>query len=250
MTPQLKNSQKQVFPELFSAQLSAGFSSRDCGNMSLCYGASGNSLENRKHFLAELGIDYRSIVCAKQVHGSGVKRVKKQDSGKGALSYDTAIADTDALITDEKNLPLAVFTADCLPVFLYDAQHKAIGLVHAGWRSSKENILAKSLKAMQNEFDTKGKDIYAAFGPAIRSCCYEVGEEFKQNFPAGLIKESGRLFLDLAKTNKKQLLDWGASEVNIFDCGICTFCQNQDYFSFRKEGASCGRMMSVVMLKN
>jgi YfiH family protein len=249
MTPQLKNSQKQAFPGLFSVQLSAGFSSRDCGNMSLNYGQAENSPESRRHFLAELGINYRSIVCAKQVHGCRIRRARSQDAGKGALSYDTAIADTDALITDEKNLALAVFIADCLSVFLYDAKHQAIGLVHAGWRGSQENILAKSLKAMENEFATQGKDIYAAFGPAIRSCCYEVGEEFKQNFPAGLIEENGRLFLDLVQTNRKQLLDFGASEANIFDCGICTCCQNQDYFSFRKEGASCGRMISVMMLK-
>ena len=249
MTPQLKNNQKQAVPDLFASELITGFSSRDCGNMSLCYGASGDSLENRRHFLAELGIDYRSIVCAKQVHGSGVKCVKKQDAGKGALSYDTAIADTDALITDEKNLPLAVFTADCLSIFLYAPQTKSIGLVHAGWRSSRENILVKTLKIMQQEYSVQVKDIYAAFGPAIRSCCYEVGEEFKDNFASGLIERGRRLLLDLAVINKKQLLDSGLAETKIFDCKICTSCRSQDYFSFRKEGASCSRMISVIMLR-
>src|SRR3989338_3108678 len=81
------------FPHL---DLLCAFSTRIWGNMSLSYGDTGNALENRKNFLKGLGIDYRGLVCTKQVHGSLTRYIRKIDSGKGALSYDNAISDTDA----------------------------------------------------------------------------------------------------------------------------------------------------------
>lgn len=217
--------------------------------MSLVHGDTRRALDNRRDFLAGLGIDYRDLVCAKQVHKDGIVYIRDKDKGKGALSYDSAIADCDALFTDKKNLPLAIFTADCLSVFLYDPKTPGIGLVHASWRSSKENIAAKTVRLMQKKFDTKAKDIYAGFGPAIRGCCYEVGEEFKDFFHYGLKYRSKHYYLDLAAVNKQQLLDSGVLEKNISDAGICTSCRNDEFFSFRKEGSSCGRAMSVMRLR-
>ena len=218
-------------------------------NMSFAYGDTARSLENRREFLASLGIDYRNLVCAKQVHSNKVAYVCEKDRGKGALSYDSAIADTDALITDTKNNPLAIFTADSLSIFLYDAKTRSIGLVHAGWRSTKENIITKTLQLMQKKFRTSPKDLSAGFGPAIRDCCYEVGKEFQKFFTYGLKLQDARYYLDLVGINKKQLLGLGVAEANINDSCACTYCQNDKLFSFRKEGDSCGRMMSVMMLK-
>jgi hypothetical protein len=217
--------------------------------MSFTYGDTTHSLENRKEFLASLGIDYRNLVCAKQVHSNKVAYVCEKDRGKGALSYGSAIADTDALITDRKNLPLAIFTADCLSIFLYDAKTAGIGLVHAGWRSTREKITTKTVKFMQKKFNTRPADLYVGFGPAIRDCCYEVGKEFQKYFTYGLKLQDARYYLDLVAINKKQLLDLGVPELNLYDSCTCTSCQNDALFSFRKEGDSCGRMMSVMMLK-
>lgn len=226
------------------------FSSRICGNMSLFYGNTGNALENRKGFLKELNIDYHSLVCAKQVHASTVRYVRQPDKGKGALSYEDSIPSTDALITDEKNVPLSIFTADCLSIFLYDAKNHCIGLAHAGWRSSRETIAARTVKLMQEEFNTATGDLYAGFGPAIRSCCYEVGEELAGSFTSGCVIKRGRQnYLDLVEINKRQLLAEGVRDKNIFDSKICTACRNAEFFSYRKEGAGCGRIMSVMMLK-
>ena len=234
------------FPD---TNLICAFTTRLAENMSLFYGDTANSLENRKNFLQELDIDYRDLVCAKQIHASKVKYVQGPDKGKGALSYDNSIPDTDALITDEPGLPLAIFTADCLSIFLYDPETPAIGLVHAGWRSTKEKIVAGALQAMKKRFSTRIKDIYVGFGPAIRECCYEVSVEFAVFFPQCLVKREGRYYLDLAAINKKQVLGLGVREENIFDAGICTSCRRQDFYSFRKEGIGCGRLMSVIMLK-
>lgn len=218
-------------------------------NMSLVYGPPQGALENRKDFLFQLGIDYRDLVCAKQAHASNIRCVQESDRGRGALTHGDSIDDTDAFITDRKKLPLAVFTADCLSVFLFDPEKSAIGVVHAGWRGSQKGILGKTIEAMRKEFKTESKDLLAGFGPAIRECCYEVGKEFKDSFSEGLRSKSGRLYLDLAGINRRQLLEAGVKEENITDPGICTSCRNKEYFSYRREGKSCGRMMSVIMLK-
>lgn len=231
-----------------SLKVICAFSSRYFKNMSLFYGDTADALKNRETFLKEVGIGYSNLVCARQIHSSHVKYVQEEDKGKGALSYENAIADTDAFITDRKNVPLAIFTADCLPVFLYDPQTPAIGLVHAGWRSTKENILRQTVKLMQEKFKTPIGYLSVGFGPSIRSCCYEVSREFLDYFPGEVIKKDNRYYLDLVSVNKKQVLEIGVKETNIFDSSICTSCQNKGFFSYRREGQSCGRMMSVIML--
>lgn len=230
-----------------NANLVCAFSNRRAGNMSLFYGDTKESLNNRKNFLQGLGIDYRDLICAKQVHGNTSRYVQESDKAKGALLYDTAIADTDALITDKRNLSLAVFTADCLSIFLYDHKTEGIGLVHAGWRSTKEKIVEKTLKLMQERFAATTEELYIGFGPAIRSCCYIVKEELADFFSEGIIKKDNHYYLDLLKINKKQLLDLGVKDNHIFDSQICTVCCNEDFFSYRKEGNNCGRMISAMM---
>jgi hypothetical protein len=225
------------------------FSHRAHKNMSLFFGDTKESLENRRNFLGELGISPLGLVCAKQVHGTNIRYVVEEDRGKGALSYESSLADIDALITDKKNLALAIFTADCLPIFLLAPQQPAIALVHCGWRSSKYNLVAKTIKMMQENFNIRPQDLRVAFGPAIKECCYEVGEELRDFFAGDLMERNGRHYLDLSGINKKQILSLGVKETNIFDSKICTSCRNQEFFSFRLEGKGCGRMMSVAMLK-
>jgi len=225
------------------------FSTRRHGNMSLYHGITSEALNNRRDFLSSLGIDYRDLVCPRQIHKDNVRYITEEDKGSGASAYGGSIADTDGFITDKKNVPLAVFTADCLSVFLYDQKTPAIGLVHAGWRSSKDNIVIKAIKLMQEKFNSDPKELYAGFGSSIRGCCYEVSPEFRNHFSSCLTEKNNHLYLDLADINKRQLIASGLKEANIFPPQACTFCNNDEFFSFRKEGESCGRMMSVIMLK-
>src|SRR3989338_11626305 len=101
------------FPEIICI-----FSSRKSENMSLVYADTSHALENRRLFLQGLNIDSRDLVCAQQVHGSQVRYARQADKGKGAFSHADSLAKTDALVTDQKNLPLAIFIADCLAIFL------------------------------------------------------------------------------------------------------------------------------------
>ncbi|MDP2044565.1 MAG: peptidoglycan editing factor PgeF [Candidatus Omnitrophota bacterium] len=227
----------------------AAFSSRQDGNMSLCFGDILNSLENRKKFLSAIGIDYRDLICAKQAHGKNIEYVTEANKGSGALEYDSSVADTDGFITDKKNAPIAILTADCLPVFVYDPKKPAIAILHAGWRSTEKNISGEGTRAMRERFGSRPEDLLVGFGPAIGSCCFEVEKDFKSNFPFGLINRDGRIFMDIALINWKQLLNCGVKEENISDPKLCTFSKNKDFFSFRKEARASGRMISVLMLR-
>jgi YfiH family protein len=217
--------------------------------MSLNYGPAQDSIDNRRDFLKKFGVDHKELVCAKQVHGDRIKLAGSADKGSGALVYDNAVADTDAFLTDRPYLPLAIFTADCLPVFLYDSENHAAGLVHAGWKGSQAQITAKAVRLMQKEFTTRPRQLYAGFGPAIRECCYEVGKEFNGYFTRGVIERDRRFYFDLIGVNRQQLLDAGVQEKNIVDPYICTACRNDTFFSYRKDGPAGGRGMSVIMLK-
>ncbi len=222
--------------------------SRQPQNMSFKHGDTGSSLTNREEFLRSLGVEYRNLACANQVHEDAVVCVGQEHKGRGALNYQDAFSQTDALITQEKNLPLAVFTADCLSVFLYDPIKHAAGVVHAGWRSSHKRLAAKTVRLMVKEFNSQAADILAGFGPAIGPCCYEVGKEFTGYFDCGIRQKQGKYYLDLAQVNKGQLIEAGLKEENISSAASCTFC-NHEFFSYRRQGSSCGRMMSVIMLK-
>ena len=245
-----KKEKRPVFCSSLSPPgLAWGYSRRGDENMSLCYGDVSHSLAHRIDFLKRLGIEYRDIVCAKQVHGSRLASVGLEDKGRGALSFETAFDATDGFVTDVPEVPLAVFSADCLVVFLYDPALPAVGLIHAGWRGTREHIIEKALELMKDTFTTKISNVHAAFGPAIRACCYEVGKEFLEYFPAHVRQRQGCNYLDLASANRQQLLDKGVSARNIFDRGVCTACENKKFYSHRKEAKGCGRMMSVIMLR-
>jgi len=245
----LKNKETRVFRGLFDSVLAAGISGRGHGNMSLSYGDHRDSLKNRENFLGEMGIDLSRLVCAKQVHGRGVRLVEGIDAGKGAFSYEDAIEDTDALITDQRGLALTIFTADCLPVFLYDPSTNSIGLVHAGWKGTKAGIAADTVLEMGKRFNISPADLRAWMGPAIGGCCYQVGPEFEGLFDSGLAKKNNSLYLDLAGVNKEQLLSCGLQDKNISASRLCTVCNDGQVFSYRREGAAAGRMMSVMMLR-
>jgi polyphenol oxidase len=245
----VKESKAFLFGNLFPHSISLGFTSRQDGNMSYTRGDATGCRVNRERFLQQIGIDASRLVCARQVHGDSVTCVSAADAGRGWDSDDTSIPDSDALITDRRRVPLAVFTADCLPVFLYDAQNQVIALVHAGWRGTQENIVGKTVHSMMKHYGCQPENIYAGFGPAIRSCCYEVGAEFADRFKHGLIHKEGRYYLDLVRANKEQLRSREVKTSNMFDSGICTFCRYDEYFSYRREGKSCARAMSVISIR-
>ena len=95
------------------------------------------------------------------------------------------IAYIKSLITNEKNIPLVIFGADCVPVFLLDKKNKAIGMAHCGWMGTGKRMAEKTLQAMMEAFGTDPADVTAAIGPSIGKCCFQVDAPvvnlFKEN---------------------------------------------------------------------
>ena len=217
-------------------------------NFSFRHGKHSQVIISRRNFLNSLGLDYRDLVCLKQIHSSNVVYADVKACGRGADSYDSSLARADAVFTDKKNLAIAIFIADCLAVYFFDFKKKIIGLAHAGWRPSAAKVSIKLIKALKARFNSKPSDLLVGFSPRIDSCCYEIGPDVAKFFKHSVIKRQGKLFLDLIKENKRQILSQGVKENNIFDSQICTSCENDRFFSFRKDGQKAGRTMAVMAL--
>jgi len=206
-------------------------------------------VQNRKKFLNNFNIDIKDLVCMKQVHSSNIYKASRADRAKGALDAKSRIYGFDAMITDEPGIALCVFTADCMPVFLYDKKKNTAAIVHAGWRGTQAQITEKSVEELVSNFKADPKDILAALGPCIQKCCYKICPDVAEQFERSVSKIGEEYFLDLAEENTKQLLDAGLLKDNIYDCAMCTSCRNDLFFSYRNEGAKAGRMMNFMMLK-
>jgi len=155
------------------------------------------------------------------------------------------------LITNQKNIVLSILTADCVPILLYDPIQEVIAAVHAGWRGTKEHIVSKTVKKMIESFDSNAEDIIAGIAPSIGQCCYEVGADVAINFkhlPHAYTTKNDRFMLNLPKINQQQLCDIGVLSKNIEMSHICTSCEVERFFSYRKEKKCSGRFMSTLVL--
>jgi YfiH family protein len=147
----------------------------------------------------------------------------------------------DALITRARGVAVSVRTADCFPILLADPATRSVAAVHAGWRGTAAGVAMSTLARMRNEFGTHAENVYAAIGPGIGQCCYEVGVEVAQQFG---MREAGHV--DLAVENRKQLLAAGLKPERIEQVGGCTFCNPAQFFSWRRDHDRAGRMISFI----
>ena len=188
------------------------------------------------------------FIVANQTHSDNIKVIETKKT-KGWESLVDAVADCDALITNEKNVVLTILTADCVPVLLFDREKKVIAAVHAGWKGTKEKIVVKTVLKMKEIYGCEPKDISAGVAPSIGACCYEVGEDVAKHFfdtPDGYIQKGEKYMLDLPFINRKQLLDLGLEDENIEMSDVCTACEVERFFSYRKEQGCSGRFMSMI----
>ena len=175
------------------------------------------------------------VVCPHQIHGADVRFV-------GSVPYKPPIA--DALITDSRRIWIGVLTADCLPVFLVG--NGVVGIVHAGWRGTLKGVTFNAVSFI-NRFSAVRK---AIFGPCICENCYEVGEDVRRKFPREYrfcFREigGGKYLFDLKEANKLQLRAAGVSVIE--DLGLCCFCNNDEFYSYRKEKTD-KRTLSAIRL--
>jgi purine-nucleoside/S-methyl-5'-thioadenosine phosphorylase / adenosine deaminase len=190
----------------------------------------------------------------------------------------------DALITKRAGILLCVRTADCMPILLADLRNRAVAAVHAGWRGTLKRIVEKAAGELRRVFGSRPNDLLAAVGPAIGACCYAIGREvadafsgafanaddfivrtrsavedprkplspsFLSRFPPGHgPAHEGSFKLNLQALARHQLESVGIPRANISMAGECTFCRNDRYFSYRKEGSHAGRMMAVIGVRS
>ena len=186
------------------------------------------------------------FVLTQQTHSVNVRRVGREDRGKG-IFRERDYTDVDALMTDEEGVILSAFSADCVPILFYDKGHRAIASCHSGWRGTHGRILARVIEAMQREFSSKPEEIYIAIGPSICKNCYEVsedvGEAFLDAFPAlrEMTKNASpiervseeKFHIDLWELNRWIALENSIPAENISVSGYCTMERPDLFFSHR-----------------
>lgn len=206
--------------------------------------------ENFRRVAKAMGTEYENFVFTDQTHTTNVKRVGKEDAGKG-LTRERGYTDIDGLITNESGIVLSTFYADCVPLYFIDPVHRAIGLSHSGWRGTVRRMGKVTLEAMKAEFGTRSEDVICAIGPSICQSCYEVSEdvavEFKQEFPGKeekilMDKGNGKYQLDLWRANELILLEAGVKPEHLAVTNICTCCNDKLLFSHRASQGKRGNL--------
>ena len=275
-----------TFP-LLSAQpgIRHGFSTRKGGvsqgiyasmNLSFTRGDEEDRVqENFRRMAAALGTDVNHMVCTFQTHTTNIRRTYSADGGKGIVC-ERGYTDVDGLVTNDRDLCLVCFFADCVPLYFVDRRHGAIGLAHSGWRGTVAGMGRCMVQHMEQEFGTRPEDLVAAIGPSICQDCYEVSEEVAEQFrqmeasipgsrelskeltaqkayPHRQIlkpgKQSGKYQLDLWLANLLVLCGAGIplSQIQVTD--VCTCCNSSYLFSHRASQGKRGNLAAFLMLQ-
>lgn len=196
-------------------------------------------MQNRKHFLMNLGLNLSSVAFQNQVHGDNVSYVNTGLSG----------SESDALITDKNNLGLAIITADCPAVFLFDVKSNVIAAIHSGWRGTQKKILSKVLLKLDKEFNCRPENLTAYIAPAISQKNYQVGDDVAALFADKyLIKKNSKYLLDLKTANEDLLLSCGVLKKNIQVSKLCSFEMKDLLHSYRRDGGLSGRAVGVISM--
>ena len=202
-------------------------------------------LKNREEFTKEFNSSFK-FVSQFQVHSDKIVNIDKYDLKE---KWTELKLNADGFVTSKPNIMLNILTADCIAILAYDTKAKVIGAAHAGWQGTHKNI-AKNLIDEMCKLGAMPKNIICAISPSIRGCCYEVGEEVAKNFtnyPNSLVKTAkDKWHLDISVVNREQLANLGILDKNIEVSPICTACQSQNYFSYRKECGCSGRFISFI----
>lgn len=205
--------------------------------------------DNRSRLVELLELEYE-VIFPDQNHTANINIVNHSNLHK-------SFSDCDALITNVKDLPIGVVTADCVPVLLEDKVKGVVAAVHAGWRGTVQNIVGKTVKIMTTEFGCRPENIFAGIGPSISPMVYEVGEDVYQSFidndcPNDLLfsgqVESGKYLLDLWKANIWQLLKNRVPHRNVENSKKCTFTEDKKFYSARRDTINTGRLAAIIKM--
>ncbi len=211
-----------------------------------------NIIENYKRICNEINVNFCDLVFSNQVHDDKIYNVTKKDLGNGIVRENT-FESADALMCAEPGVPLITFYADCVPIYFLDVKKKVIALAHSGWKGTVKNISAKTVKKMNEQYNSQPEDILCAIGPSIGECHFEVGDEVSEQFlniPGGVVKKYGeKPHVNLQKTIENQLTACGVKKENLIVADICTYCNSDLLFSHRKTNGKRGSLAAIMELK-
>jgi hypothetical protein len=207
--------------------------------------------ENQRRLLAVAGA--RVMFRASQVHGVRVLRIRGADDPAAV-----AVAEADGLASDTPDLGLSVHVADCTPILLACARTGACAALHAGWRGTVLGMAAAGVQAMASMFGCQPRDLFAALGPCIGACCFEVGPEVVAAFAAAMpaaaangviLSAKGRKDrIDLRRFQRLQLEAAGVPPQNIDTSANCTACDpGGRFFSYRRAGRATGQLVGFIV---
>lgn len=202
-----------------------------------------NDIEkNKEIFASQIGIKLNEIVRAKQTHSDNILIAKEAGYFEGY----------DSIVTDKSNLFLAVSTADCVPILIFDKSNNAIAAIHAGWKGTMMFLVKKTMLEMNVRYGTIGNNCYAYIGPCIHQCSFEVEndviDQFNSQYYIQDINNPKKYFLDIRQHNLDQLLAYGIPFAQIEVSEFNTYESTDLFFSHRKEKGITGRMWSGIML--
>lgn len=211
------------------------FSTVDEGDQSFNFLTEPAVVSNRKRFLGKLGLGLNDCVAMRVTHGNKVLVVGKKHLSKGMVHSDNALV-CDGLLTSDRGVFLFLKIADCAPVVLYDVKNKTLGLIHVGWKNVENKTIVDTIETCKLSFSSSCKDLRVYIGPCIRKDSYivQAPKQVKNPVWKNYIQNNGRGFfkIDFLGMLKKQLLDSGVSEINIFDCAIDTARDSRFYSYF------------------
>lgn len=209
-------------------------------------------VQNRAILAEKIQIPLDQWVSAEQTHRTNICRITSQQKGLGAKDYDTALRDTDGMYTSEDGVLLTMCYADCVPIYYFAPDHHYIGVVHAGWKGTVAGIASEMVHKWEQE-GIKPDEIYAVIGPSICQTCYIVDDkvikevhkmvEETHEKPYNLIS-AGQYSLDLKALNRQILQSVGVQHIDVTN--LCTSCEEELFFSYRRDGGVTGRLMSFI----
>lgn len=215
-----------------------------------------NVIRNYRILSRALDFNLRSLTTCQQIHHNTVALVDKSHFKKDCFLPQNAIPETDALVTDVPGITLMTRYADCVPLFFYDPKTNTIAIAHAGWKGTLAHIARKTVEVLVNEYHCKPEHILSAIGPSIGPCCYQIGstmadEAVKELSGQECLKEAsdGSIYFNLWKANEKQLKDTGIKDDHLHCAGLCTSCNVDLFFSYRKEERVTGRFGALIGLR-
>src|SRR5690606_26422307 len=221
-------------------------------------------LLNRQKLAHSVGMSFEAWTNGEQIHSNQIAIVTSKERGSGRSSMEDAIKGVDGLLTNEPDILLTSFYADCVPLYFWDAEHQVIGLAHAGWKGTAAAIGKQMIDTMSTVYHSKPEQIRCAIGPAIGACCYEVnhvvidrieelwhtlelpGEALASVFTK---KQAGHAHINLKEINRQIMIKAGIMPSHIEISEWLTGCSRQLFYSHRMENGKTGRMASWIGIR-